>query len=717
MFSSIKNKILTITFSMLIALIIVLLGFTYVYYQNSKNILILSCSKEIRGFAEDINKKIAGIEIDTKDLALIGEIYAKIENKRNHAKNAILKLIANDDSTIGGGIWYTPYYIDKNKLRYCIYGLQHGKKVIIDNNFESEEYNYHNQNWYKEISSKVTPEHNIAWTLPYTDRAGSKTTIITAGSGIYDKNNVLIGLSTLDWKINDIISIVNDIKPTPNSFAVFADEINDYIIASTDPFLDNEKLLGKSLKEFSWYNKNLLNKSDLKYNGINYFSYVKKLDNGMILIVNVPQNEFFRNLKTQTTVLLLTILIISTGIAILLYTGLDSNILQPINKERKQINSELAVARTIQESSLPNIFPAYPERKDFEIFASMKTAKEVGGDFYDFYFVDKDNFMFLIADVSGKGIPAALFMMKSKTLINNLAKRGYDSKTLIKKVNKKICENNTSNNFITLFGATVNLKTGEMNCINCGHNPPLIKRGNENFEYLTIDSNIVLGAFPDAEFEIYQTNLKPNDVIFLYTDGITEALNSKNETFGEERLKSALNQNNSSEINKLTTNIRENLYKFTGSSAQSDDMTVLFFKYAGQTEVNTYKNKALLKNYKEFYTWLEDICKNYSINKELSNKIGMCAEEIFANVTFYAYPEKTGDIEVNFTKNKSKVTLEFIDEGIPYNPIEKPDPNINLPAKERTLGGLGIYMIKQLADNILYKREDNKNILILDFEL
>ena len=145
---------------------------------------------------------------------------------------------------------------------------------------------------------------------------------------------------------------------------------------------------------------------------------------------------------------------------------------------------------------------------------------------------------------------------------------------------------------------------------------------------------------------------------------------------------------------------------------------MLIYKYNGNlNNTKTFKEVADIKNYKQFYTWLHSTCDEFSINDELKNKLDMCAEEIFANITFYAYPEQNGIIEAVFTKTNDNITIEFIDEGIEYNPLEKPDPDINLPPEERPLGGLGIYMVKNMTDNISYKRENNQNILTLVFKL
>jgi len=758
MLNTIKSKILLITTSMLVALILVLGCFAYIYYKNSKELVIWSCSHRIGEFAGDINKEVIKIEANSKDLALFGELYYRFDRKKDVATKSIIQVFENYKDSLGGGIWFKPYLVDPAKKYSCIYAYRNKDgKVISDPQFETAEYDYLNKSWYKEIMSQITPTNNIAWSLPYYEKEGSNTLMVTAGSGIYDINGKLVGISTVDWEIKAIVDTVKNMKPTPNSFALFGDTEHDYTIVSTDPYINNAQLSGKSLSKFPWYNKYLKNVTYMTYHGKKYIPYVKHIDNGMIFIVNVPKFELFRFIALQVGISLLALIIISSILTALLYSGLKNNIIKPIGKlihiankisqgandieikiekpeefaklastfdkmtkdikeitkERAKINSELSIAKSIQESSLPNVFPPFPDKNEFDIFASMEPAKEVGGDFYDFYFIDQDNFMFLIADVSGKGVPAALFMMTSKTLINNLSQLGFDPQKLIETINKKICENNKHGYFITMFSAIVNIKTGKMTCINCGHNPPLLMKAanNGNFEFLKLDSNIVLGIFENAQFNISEIQLEAGDKIFTYTDGITEAINDENQMYGEKQLQKVLNNNKNSEIKQLAGTLRQNLHDFTNNTPQSDDITMLIFKYNGnKTEnVHTYKNQALKENYSDFCNWLKSNCTN--LNCELMNKIEMCAEEIFANICFYAYPEKKGNIEVKLTNSDNSVVLEFTDNGIPYNPLKKADPDITTPPMERPLGGLGIFMIKQMAENIEYHRENDQNIL------
>ncbi len=778
MFKTVKSKILAIAVTILAFLMLASLCHVYFARMNTKQLMVQNYKFSITAspFIQDIKSRIVSTEDNLKSLSLIGSLYYKTDRSNELTDRVITRIFENYPQTLGGGIWFKPYILDKSKKYVCFYAFRDkNNKIVIDRNFESETYDYPNQEWYKQIISQVTPERNIVWSKPYYENQGSYTTMITAGTGIY-VDGELVGIVTVDWELDSVIDEVSKMKPLEktfsmykkgneikNSFALFGNVKDDYVIATNDPYLDNDAVSGHSLKEIPWYTNanHLYNTTYITYHNKKYIPFVNKLKNGMVVIICLPKSGMFRIVDKFYIILILAMLGIALLIPALLYYSLNHYIINPIDKltefahkigkgediqikiekpeefaqlastfdkmtkdiksitqERAKLNSELSIAKSIQASSLPNVFPPFPERKEFDIYASMEPAKEVGGDFYDFFFIDETKFMFLIADVSGKGVPAALFMMTVKTLINNVSQMNYSPKRLIEIINNKICQTNKQGLFVTVLMGITDINTGETSIINCGHNLPLIKRHNGKYEYMPLQSNIALGVFEDSAFEIYETTLNPGDLIYTYTDGVTEAINDNNEVFGEERLCDCLNKINNTIPSEIAQNVKNSIKEYTNSNIQSDDITMLIYKYNGLSDnIKTFKQTAIQENYNQFYNWLHSTCKEWNINEELTNKLDMCAEEIFANVSFYAYPPKTGDIESTLTLKEDCIIFEFKDEGLEYNPLEKPDPDIDLPPEERPIGGLGIYMVKQMADSIFYKREKNQNILTMVFKI
>ena len=757
MFRTIKQKIAVISVAMLIVLGIVIAVFTYISLKNSKSLVIQSCYYNIAVFAQDINKEVLKIEGSAKELSIVGEDFEENRGNKKLLENAVIKVFESYKGTLGGGVWFNPYYILPYKKLFCVYAFRNkGDKVVTDNEFETEEYNYPNQKWYLEIKKGIKKRHDVVWSTPYYEKEGSKTIMLTAGSGIFKEGDV-VGISTADWDITAIVEKIRTMRPTENSFALFADITNDSIIVVTDPNLNGADLMAKSLRNIPWYNTNLKNITYMQYNGNTYIPYVKNLDNGMVFIVCVPKDELFRFIFMHSAILFVILIIICSVISTLLYAVLKSSIQKPIDKliniankisngeldehfeidkpeefvklaatfdkmtkdiknitkEKERINSELSFARQIQYSSLPNVFPPYPDRFEFDIYASMDAAKEVGGDFYDFYFLDEDRLMFLVADVSGKGVPAALFMMIVKSLITGMAQMFNNPERIAFEANKRLFDNNKEKYFVTALIGVLNTKTGELELVNCGHNPPLIKRNGEKAEYLQIESNIILGLFDNAKFNSHKVQLNKDDLIVMYTDGVTEAMNINEELYGESRLKESLDSIEENNVKNIAKKIKNSAFEFMENVPQSDDITILALKYNGEVKGFRYNCIADNKNYSALVKGLNEFCEKENLDIKTSQKLELVVEEIFANVASYAYPNGKGKFDISVLKDGNVVTLKFEDEGIKYNPLENGDPNINLPTNERQIGGLGIYMVKNTVQSAEYIYEDNKNILIL----
>ena len=250
-----------------------------------------------------------------------------------------------------------------------------------------------------------------------------------------------------------------------------------------------------------------------------------------------------------------------------------------ISEAEARIDAELAFAKAIQHSALPSVFPPYPNRKEFDIWAGMYTAKEVGGDFYDFYFIDEDTLAFLVADVSGKGIPAAMFMMTAKTFLKSYAESGMSVEEVLRYANEKLCEGNDANMFVTAWVGFLNTKTGLITYANAGHNPPLIKQADGTFSYLKSRPGFVLAGMEGIQYRKSEIQLMPGDSIYLYTDGVTEATDVKNELYGEERLLTVLNANADAAPQSICEKVKADVDAFVGEAPQFDDITMLCLTY------------------------------------------------------------------------------------------------------------------------------------------
>lgn len=302
------------------------------------------------------------------------------------------------------------------------------------------------------------------------------------------------------------------------------------------------------------------------------------LHSGLTLLVARP---FDQSLKIVETFTLPMILANAIGMAI--YVSIVVNLVKQRSweQEKHTIEGELNAAREIQMSMVPKMFPPFPERPEFDLSAVLEPAKEVGGDFYDFFFVDSHHLVFLLGDVSGKGIPASLFMAVTKTLIKAVADEHTSVDQVMFKVNNELCKGNDMSMFATVFCGVIDTRTGKMEYSNAGHNPPVLCRRAGNPEFLAPQGSLAIGSFEDSPYVKETLTLRTGDSIVLYSDGVTEAMNEEEVLFSEERLLHSLRELNGQHPDKLLKKILADVHDHAASAPQSDDITILALQYKG----------------------------------------------------------------------------------------------------------------------------------------
>ena len=377
-------------------------------------------------------------------------------------------------------------------------------------------------------------------------------------------------------------------------------------------------------------------------------------------------------------------------------------------------NKELGLATNIQKNMLPSIFPAFPDRKEFDIYASMTPAKEVGGDFYDFFLIDEYHLGLVMADVSDKGVPAALFMMASKIMVQNFAILGQSPKQVLESVNTQICNNNQSEMFVTIWLGVLDLKTGILTAANAGHEKPVLKEKRGKFEILNDKHGIVVGWFKNSKYEEYQIKLEKGTKLFLYTDGVPEAT-SKNGQLGLNRMVNILNAHKNDDPTTLVNNLKKDIDAFVGEKDQFDDITMLCIEYKGYDEIISYELEADISNLEAMLNPVLAKLAELNVDKKIVYQINISLEEIFSNVINYAYHPNKGTIHISYLikENPRRLEVTVKDTGKEFNPLEKEDPDINADAKNREIGGLGLFIVKKSMDEVKYQRIANTNILTL----
>ena len=383
-----------------------------------------------------------------------------------------------------------------------------------------------------------------------------------------------------------------------------------------------------------------------------------------------------------------------------------------VNSEQQKTRTELEVAKEIQLATLPTEFVV---NKDIEIQAELKAAKEVGGDFYDYFVLDEEHVGLLIGDVSGKGIPAAMFMMKTITCFRNYASLTRTPAEILKEVNRVLNKGNDSSMFVTCFYAVVNTKTGEIKFANAGHNPPVIGKTG-SYKFLKCKTGFILGPLKEVPVvdETYQLN--NGETITLYTDGITEAKNEKSELYGEERLIALYNKKEYSCLVEMHHSLKDDIARFVGEAEQSDDMTYITLKYHG--DQYTYEEK-FFRGVKENVGDMLDFIRNFTVEKGFSadfvNNLSVVADEMLSNIVKYGYKDRVDVIFIRllFNNNKSEFVLTIIDKADMFNPFEVDNKPLEGDVSNRREGGLGILIVKRLMSEYAYDYINHKNIVTL----
>ncbi|MCD6186657.1 MAG: SpoIIE family protein phosphatase, partial [Desulfuromusa sp.] len=364
-------------------------------------------------------------------------------------------------------------------------------------------------------------------------------------------------------------------------------------------------------------------------------------------------------------------------------------------------------------------FPVYADRKEFDLSATILPAREVGGDFYDFFFVDQDRLCLCIGDVSGKGVPAALFMAVGKTLIKSRGSSDNSPASIMTYVNDALCEGNESCMFITLFLAFLNVKTGELVYTNAGHNPPNIRKNSGEVTRLAERHGPVAGAVEGLAFKESCIKLEEGDALVLFTDGVTEAMDPNEALFEEHRLESLLASQAFADSQSLNQAIMTSVKDFEQDAGQADDITILSLIFNGDPDAGCGKHleTALINNLEQmssFQDAFEAFAEQAGLSLAVQSQVAMVFDELLNNTISYGYhddDEHTIDIQVDVYPSYLSVVIR--DDGIPFNPFSLDDPDTTLSIEEREIGGLGVHLVRNVMDDVSYERKVNQNVLTL----
>ena len=442
-----------------------------------------------------------------------------------------------------------------------------------------------------------------------------------------------------------------------------------------------------------------------------------------------PEDEFFGTRDMIAATLALLLALVLGGFAFLLDRIFrDADRLKAFYAAADEARAkDMEIAKAIQSSVLPLPLGENPY---FRLSASMTPAREVGGDFYDFFMLDQTHLAFMVADVSGKGVTAALYMMNAKTLLKNAVLALRDPAAAFSQVNAELCRSNTANMFLTAWGGVLDLETGLVTFVNAGHNSPVKvenrKPGSQKPVYVTEKSGPVLAFLDDIKYKSRTLSLNPGDTLFLYTDGVTEAFDCAGVLFGEARLVNAIDAVTEPNPKSFCNVVRMAVAAFAEGISQADDLTVLAVQYVSRPQRFVRSFPPTQDGIAAASSFLDECFEKFGGEERFRSSevehtglqtsklpaLHVILDEICSNIVKHSSASGF-EVDIELLADPDGVKLTFRDDGIPYDPIAHADPDTSLPAEERPIGGLGIMMVRKMADSMSYKWAHNRNLLTI----
>jgi len=450
---------------------------------------------------------------------------------------------------------------------------------------------------------------------------------------------------------------------------------------------------------------------------------------GHRIIAALPQTEYYTT-RTFYAAVMAVILAGVLTLFVLLVRRIDisaGRLKAFYDAEDDRRAKEFAIAATIQNSALPR---PLPENGAFSLAAVMQPAREVGGDFYDYFMLDDSHVAFLVADVSGKGITAALYMMTAKTLIKDTLASLRDPAAALTKVNLELCRNNPANMFITAWVGVLDTETGEVVFANAGHNPPIMFKEGGRPSFVSEKSGPVLAFIDSIKYKPQSMKLVPGDALFIYTDGVTEALDAKGSLFGEDRLVDLAKAIVDPAPKTLCSAVRVSVAAFSEGVPQADDLTVLAIRYAASPRIKARTFPPTREGIASASVFLDEALASLDGDgsgcgagkddaarpSSLAATLHIIMDEICSNIVKHA-GATSFEVCVEHTEKPAGVKLIFVDDGVAYDPLAHVDPDTTLPAEERPIGGLGILLVKKMSDSVAYDRVRNRNVFTVGLKL
>lgn len=682
-------------------------------------------------------------------------------------------IVESDEFICGCAVAFEPNYYPEKGLFYSPYTYREDGE-IKSKQLGNKDYDYHYMDWYQ-IPKLLDKPY---WSEPYFDQGGANTIMATYSYPLYDNDGKLFAVLTADISLEWFAEQVNAIKTYPNSFNLMIGRGGAYLVHKDTQYILNKTLFEvamanndettikaahdmvdgmRGMTEYNFGEERFLFYAPIQSTGwsvavsclhSDIFAKIDDMRNkaiivalsGLILMVILcyllirhmirPLNEFAQSAmeiargnfsaelpNSKSSYEMRSLHNSFSFMQKSLQNYIDELRVTTANKER--IESELRIAHDIQMGMVPKIFPPFPKRNDIDLYAKLVPAKEVGGDLYDF-FIEENKLHFIIGDVSGKGVPASLVMAVICRLFRTVASSIHIPSHILNILNNAISESNESNMFCTAFVGILDLDTGHLQYCNAGHNPPVIVTAKGETQMLPVIPNLAMGIWEGFEYQDQECFIEKGTNIFLYTDGVNEAENTDKELYGEDRMLQFLSKHHASKPHDIIEGIYNDVKQYTAGAEQNDDITMLCCSCILSPNISDGKRLVMSNDVADIAMmteFIENFCEEYQLPTDICFKLNLALEEAVSNVMKYAYPEnEKHEIILTVNKNDGSIVFELTDSGIAFDPTLVEDADVALSAEERTIGGLGIFLIRKIMKSVEYKREGEKNVLTMIFE-
>ena len=701
-----KNLSLSIIIAAAILHVLIVVFMSYTSHNIIQETMERLVEREMAGIYLGIRNHLAKIEITVDNMSWVvrddlGDPDAMYVRTR--------RLVENNPAILGSSITFIPDYYPQKGRWFEPYAVRRADGTVENLQLGSAEHDYTKSEFYV-VPIETGRGH---WCEPYYDNEGAKTLLTTYAVPVRDSNNKVVAVVDADLPISLLEGMVEEGKVYKSTQRFLISGKNHLLAGQDGPVFQ------MVLKHISGYSdkQGYFTLEDEEGRDLHVFYHPVGGMTDWVLISVLEDGEVFGKLRN---VQLLLLFVVCVGLLLVgfIISRASRNLerLRQTNAEKERIASELHVASQIQQKMLPNGSMIYD---NVEIFGKLVPAREVGGDLFD-YIIRDEKLFFCIGDVCGKGTPAAMLMASIHSLLYAFTLHENNPARVVHALNEVASDGNEDCLFFTFFIGVLDLPTGKLRYCNAGHEKPFII--GQKVRVLPVKPHLPLGVKEDVIYTTQEDRLIPGEMVFLYTDGLTEAMNMKHELFGIKRIENVLEtfeEQGGILTEALINKVAEKVTAFVGEAEQSDDLTLLAVQYTPQEKPLVLRESLTITNRVSEITKINAFVQSATtmmhMENDLANKIKLAVEETVTNCIEYAYPSGTyGDVTVDIEADDSIIRFIITDSGVEFDPTGVSKADTTLTVDERPIGGLGVFLVRNLMDSINYERAGGKNVLRME---